>query len=174
MDHAAISLRKLMQHTMVAVSRALPAIPESRVVPFARQVVEQRCAQHVLGQAQQSSKFFEIERASQRDHPRERINVGADQTHQPLSWQAIGAGEFPQDRDEGLAGDKPIALEPVAQRSSGLQIVQCQNRKARCLGRFTATLLRVRVRLHGETGYSRSAVLRGTTKLAPGSNRAHP
>jgi hypothetical protein len=80
MGRAAIFLRKLMQHTMVAVSRALPAIHESRVVPIARRTVEQRCAQHVRGQAQRSSKFSEIERASQRDHPCEWINVGAHQT----------------------------------------------------------------------------------------------
>jgi hypothetical protein len=47
MDRTAMFLRKLMQHTMVAVSRALPAIPERRVVPIARRPAEQRCAQHV-------------------------------------------------------------------------------------------------------------------------------
>lgn len=41
MGRTTILLRKLMPHTMVAVSRALPAIPESRVLPVARCLVEQ-------------------------------------------------------------------------------------------------------------------------------------
>jgi hypothetical protein len=36
---------KLMQHTVVVVSRALPAIPESRVIPFMHSRIDQRCIQ---------------------------------------------------------------------------------------------------------------------------------
>lgn len=81
-SRGAIFPRTLMPHTLVAVSRALPAIPESRVGPLARQ----NCRAHVVGQAQQSSKFGEIECVSQREQSCERIDVGANQAHRQHTW----------------------------------------------------------------------------------------
>jgi hypothetical protein len=49
MRRTLIFILKLMQHTVVAVRRALPAIPENRVIPFMHRPIDQRRIQYLSG-----------------------------------------------------------------------------------------------------------------------------
>lgn len=103
-----------------------------------------------------------------------RINVRAHQAEPHIARQCVGAGEFPQDRDERFSRHQPSDVEVAAQREPELPLVERENRKAPCRERFAITPLRARVRWHGGTGYSRSDERRGSTRLPRGSNPDHP
>ncbi|CAD6562533.1 hypothetical protein LMG28727_07773 [Paraburkholderia kirstenboschensis] len=49
MRRTVIFFLELMQHTVVAVRRALPAIPEDRVIPLMHSRIDQRCIQYLSG-----------------------------------------------------------------------------------------------------------------------------
>ncbi|MDH6147228.1 hypothetical protein OKW46_001150 [Paraburkholderia sp. WSM4179] len=49
MRRTVIFFLKLMQHTVVAVGRALPAIPEDRAIPFMHSRIDHRCIQYLSG-----------------------------------------------------------------------------------------------------------------------------
>jgi hypothetical protein len=68
---------ELIQRTAVAVSRALSAIPESGVVATKDRRVEQRCVQHVLGQAQQTAKAHEVDDFAHVSYAHRRVNIGS-------------------------------------------------------------------------------------------------
>jgi hypothetical protein len=100
MRRTTVFIVELIQHTIVAMCRALSAIPESGVVAARDRRVEQRCVQHVLGQAQQTTKAHEVDDLAHWSHAYRRVNIGVYQLNEEIGSECVCTAELPQNRDQ--------------------------------------------------------------------------
>lgn len=75
MRRTKVFIVELIQHTVVAMSRALSSISESEVVATKDRRVEQRCVQHVLGLAQQTAKAHEVDDFAHGSYAHRRVDI---------------------------------------------------------------------------------------------------
>jgi len=96
MRGTAIFILPLIQHAVVTVRCALSAIPESLVIPIMRRGTQQRCAQHIRGQAQHAAQPRQVDDVQHRRHAFMRINFGTNQMEQGVAGERVGTGELPR------------------------------------------------------------------------------
>ncbi|MBC8752675.1 MULTISPECIES: hypothetical protein [Paraburkholderia] len=100
MRRTAIFFLKLMQQTVVTVRRALPTIPENRVIPFVQRRIEQGCVQHFPGESYQTTQVREIDGVPA-VVPFTRIYIGAHQP--PTGSRTIRPGRSMRERYREIA-----------------------------------------------------------------------
>jgi hypothetical protein len=171
---AAIFILKLIKHAVVAMRRAQSAISENRVRSIWKCCIKQRHPQHAFWQSEYAAQARKFDFVAHRCYARRRINARADQMHEHVAGQHVGARELPQNRDKRFPRHQPLGVERTSSRKRKLPLIKRENGEARRFERHEITPLRARAQSRGGTEHSRSAEPRESTRPHQGSSPEHP